>query len=70
MIREVSTLPTDFTDYDLRQLKLLNGVVNETLRLHGPVGQGLPRLVPEGGADLAGHYVPEGSIVGVQAYTM
>lgn len=70
LIRELSTLPVDFNDQDLRQLKLLNGVINETLRLHGPVGQGLPRLIPPGGSTFCGYYIPEGVVVGVQAYTM
>ena len=70
LIREVSTLPAEFQDEDLRQLKLLNGVINETLRLHGAVGQGLPRLAPPGGATLCGYYVPETVTVGVQAYSI
>lgn len=65
LIREVSTLPTGFTDEDLRQLKLLGGVVNETLRLRSPIAQSLPRLVPPGGATFCGgYYVPEGITIG------
>jgi cytochrome P450 len=70
LIREVSTLPSEFKDEDLRQLRILNGVINETLRLHGAVGQGLPRLVPPGGATLCGYYIPESVTVGVQAYSI
>ena len=70
LIREVSTLQTDFIDEDLRQLNLLGNVINETLRLRGAVMQGLPRLVPPGGAEFCGYPVPEGMVVGVQAYTM
>lgn len=70
LIREISTLPTAFTDDDLRQLKLLNGVIYESLRLHSPIGQSLPRQVPKGGARFAGYFIPENSTIGVQAYTV
>lgn len=70
LIREVSQLPDDFVDEDLRELKLLNNVVHETLRLRGAVGQALPREVPAGGAEFCGYYIPGGTTVGLQAWTM
>lgn len=70
LIQEVSKLPVDFKDEDLRSLSLLGNVINETLRLCGPVGQSLPRFVPSGGVDFGGFYIPEGKIAGVPAYTM
>lgn len=70
LIEEVSMLPEGFVDEDLRPLPLLNNVINETLRLAGPVGQGLPRYVPNAGAEFCGYPIPGGTVVGVQAYTM
>ena len=70
LIEEVSTLPVDFMDHELRGLPLLNNVLNETLRLKGPILQGLPRYVPIGGADFCDYYIPGGNVVGIQAYTM
>lgn len=70
LIEEVSKLPEDFIDTDLRPLPLLNNVINETLRLCGPVGQALPRYVPKTGAEFCGYPIPGGTVVGVQAYTM
>lgn len=64
-----------FPDYDaplnlekLTNLPYLNGVVDESLRLGTPF-PGLPRVVPEGGSVLDGVFVPEGTIIGVPAYT-
>ena len=41
LVAKVSSLSLDFNDEDLRELKTLNGVINEGLRLRPPVGQGL-----------------------------
>jgi cytochrome P450 len=67
---EVATLRENFTDADLEQLPLLNAVINETLRLYCAVPGSLPRVVPEGGAILDGYFVPPGTTVSTQAYTM
>ncbi|KAK3637992.1 hypothetical protein LTR56_013392 [Elasticomyces elasticus] len=70
LTREVSALPEGFDDEDLKPLKYLDGVINETLRLSAPVQQGLPRIVPEGGAEFNGYYIPASKTVGVQSYTL
>ena len=40
-------------------LPYLLACLDEALRMYPPVPIGLPRVVPEGGAMIAGHYVPE-----------
>lgn len=67
---EVGKLSPGFTDSDLEQLPLLNAVINETLRLYCAVPGSLPRVVPQGGATLGGYFVPEGTTVSTQAYTL
>ncbi|KAK5107264.1 hypothetical protein LTR62_001580 [Meristemomyces frigidus] len=67
---EVAGLPVDFNNDDLKTLPVLNQVLQETLRLHSAVGQGLPRAVPEGGADFGAYHLVGGTVVGVQAYSM
>ncbi|KAI0170736.1 cytochrome P450 [Pestalotiopsis sp. NC0098] len=67
---EVGKLPSDFTDEDLEKLPLLNSVIEETLRLYGAAPGALPRVVPEGGATLAGHYLPAKTVVTTQAFTL
>ncbi|TGJ86836.1 hypothetical protein E0Z10_g1936 [Xylaria hypoxylon] len=51
-------------------LKYMLAVLNEALRLYPPVTAGLVRTVPEGGAEIAGHFIPEGTLVEVQHWSM
>lgn len=70
LMKELSALPENFTDDHLRNLSYLKQVIEETLRLYPVVGTGLPREVPEAGATLAGYWVPPGSTVCAQSYSM
>ncbi|KAJ0416241.1 cytochrome P450, partial [Aspergillus carlsbadensis] len=54
----------------VKRLPLLNAVLNEGLRLCPPVPWILPRLVPEGGRMICGTWIPGGTPVSVQAYTL
>lgn len=45
-------------------------VINEALRLHSAVPSALPRRVPPEGATLGGYYIPGGTTVSTQAYTL
>ncbi|EMC96846.1 hypothetical protein BAUCODRAFT_34244 [Baudoinia panamericana UAMH 10762] len=44
----------------LQGLKYLNACVEEGLRMFPPVPNGLPRVVPPGGAVIDGHHIPAG----------
>jgi cytochrome P450 len=44
------------------QLPYLDAVINEGLRICHPVPAGLPRMVPAGGDEYAGIWLPEGVI--------
>lgn len=44
--------------------------MKEGMRLHPIVGQVLERCVPKGGDNLCGHYLPEGTVVGIHAWVI
>ncbi|KAI5866411.1 putative cytochrome P450 [Durotheca rogersii] len=54
----------------LRNLSYLNAVINEALRLCPPIPWMLPRQVPRGGDTVCGIWLPGGTPVSIQAYTM
>lgn len=53
---------------EAQQMPYLDAVFKESLRLHAAVGLPLWRVVPEGGTTISGHYLPQGTNVGVNAW--
>lgn len=70
LTEELRQLPDDFQDHDAMKMPYLNQVIEESLRLHGAAPSGLPRVVPPEGATLAGQYLPGGSVVCTQAWSL
>lgn len=70
LVREVQSLPKNFTDKECRELPFMDQVISETMRLYPAVPTGLPRIVPAGGAVLGGYQLPGGITVSTQAYSM
>lgn len=70
LAQEVAQLPADYDDADLQQLPYMNQVIEETLRLYSVVASALPRVVPVGGATLAGYYLPGSATVCTQSYSL
>ncbi|KAK2774463.1 cytochrome p450 [Colletotrichum kahawae] len=52
------------------ELKYLSACLDEGLRMYPSVPFGMPRLVPAGGAMVAGSFVPEGNAVAVHQWAM
>lgn len=67
---ELDSLPVGWTTKDLEALPYLNCVIEETLRLYNPAPSTLPRVVPKGGRELGGYFVPEGTVVGTMTYSL
>ena len=44
--------------------------MKEAMRLHPSVGFGLERYVPAGGATICGHYLPAGTVVSMNAWSV
>ncbi|KAL1841239.1 hypothetical protein VTJ49DRAFT_7307 [Mycothermus thermophilus] len=51
-------------------LSYMLACLDEALRMYPPVPVGLPRVVPKGGANIAGTYVPENTVVAVHQWAM
>lgn len=70
LVDELNTLPDNYTEADVRELKYLTYVIDEALRLHGAVQNAMPRAVPQGGASFLGYHLDQGTTVSCQAYSM
>ena len=55
---------------EAQQLEYLDAVIKEAFRVHPAAGLPLERIVPPQGADIAGHFIPGGTIVGVSAWVL
>ena len=53
---------------DSQNMPYLQACIKEGLRLHAATGLPLWRVVPEGGAELCGHFFPAGSEVGINTW--
>lgn len=70
LVGELRQLPENYQDCDLQSLPYLNQIIEESLRLHSAAPSGLPRTVPPEGATLRGFFLPGGSTVCTQAYSL
>jgi cytochrome P450 len=70
LVMELRDVPEQLSHTDVKNLPYLNQVIDEALRLYGAAPGALPRVVPGGGATLAGHRLPGGTTVSTQAYSL
>lgn len=55
---------------EARSLPYLDAIIRESSRMHPGVGMPLERYVPEGGLTVNGHYLPKGTIVGMNPWVI
>ncbi len=58
------------TWHESQKLPYLDACVKEAFRMHPAPGLPLERIVPPGGAEIAGHYVQGGTVVGCSAWVI
>ncbi|EJC97642.1 cytochrome P450 monooxygenase pc-bph [Fomitiporia mediterranea MF3/22] len=67
----LASLDDPVASYDLvKHLPYLDAVIHEGLRVHSTSGNGLPRLVPEGGLTVCGKWFPAGTVLSAPTYTI
>ncbi|CAK7203106.1 hypothetical protein SEUCBS139899_005835 [Sporothrix eucalyptigena] len=62
--------PANITLESLEAVPYLDWTVREILRTHPTLPSMLERVVPEGGAQVAGYHVPGGAVIGMSAWSM
>lgn len=55
---------------EVRDLPYLEACIQEGIRMHPPFALALERVVPKGGINILGHYLPEGTKVGGSPYAV
>jgi len=76
LVEEIDTLrrqgqlsdPVTLSEAD--KMPYLQAVMYEALRMHPAVGMSLPRTTPQGGATVAGRYIPAGTVVGANPWVV
>lgn len=70
LVEELRSVGDQFDDSALKELPLLNAVIQEARRLYGAVPGNLPRVVPPSGIAIGNYFIPAGFEVETQAYSM
>lgn len=68
-IRSTFKSNEDITGRSISRLSYLNAVLHEGLRLCPTIPDGMRREVPKGGAIVAGHFLPPGTVVSVPQWS-
>ncbi|PSR85583.1 cytochrome P450 ClCP1 [Coniella lustricola] len=69
-VRSTFTSEDEITFSAVEHLDYMLACLKEALRFYPPVAGELPRVVPKGGAHIAGGFVPEGTVVSISQYAI
>lgn len=58
-VRSAFTSEKEINMASVGRLSYMQACLSEAMRRYPPIPIGLPRVVPKGGAAIAGHFVPE-----------
>lgn len=58
-VRSTFSSEKEINFVSVNQLSYMLACLNEALRMYPPVANSLPRVVPKGGAQILGQYIPE-----------
>lgn len=64
------SFPDSMSHQDVQNIPYLDGIINETLRLHPPVPSGLLRVTPAEGLNCCGILIPGGTTISVPLYVL
>jgi cytochrome P450 len=64
-IRNAATKASDLNIDLVNNMTYLKAVMTEAIRLYPPVAGTLTRVIPKGGVEICGQFVPENTVVGV-----
>ncbi|CBX99323.1 similar to cytochrome P450 monooxygenase [Plenodomus lingam JN3] len=67
-VRSSFTRYEDITAATTIPLKYLKAVINEAMRVYPPLPFALPRVVPQGGCTVDGHFLPGGTVVSTSTF--
>ncbi|KAF1928356.1 putative benzoate 4-monooxygenase cytochrome P450, partial [Didymella exigua CBS 183.55] len=67
-LRSAFKSESEITFQSLAPLKVLNSIIQESLRMYPPLPVDLPRMTPEEGATISGTYIPPNTRVGIPMY--
>ena len=67
---ELAELSERITFAESQTMQYLQACIKEALRLWPAVGMSLERVVPKGGVEIAGYFLPEGTVVGANPWVL